>query len=119
MTRLLPTAALALCLISTVAASLTYRSEARLWLPDLVSTAHSEVRITFSPDGERMLWGTIGWSGGVGGWDIYESRRSGSAWSKPSPVSFNSTANDFDPSFAPDGAGVYFFSNRAGGFGKD
>jgi hypothetical protein len=34
-------------------------------------------------------------------------------------VSFDSTANDFDPSFAPDGSGVYFFSNRDGGFGKD
>ena len=56
---------------------------------------------------------------GAGGWDIYESQRSGDGWSAPRAVSFDSSANDFDPSFAPDGSGVYFFSNRDGGFGKD
>jgi len=106
------------CIIGS-ASSFTNTSAAKLWLPDLVSTANTEVRITFSPDGQRMLWGTIGWSGGAGGWDIFESRRVGDGWSPPGPVSFNSSANDFDPSFAPDGSGVYFFSNRTGGFGKD
>jgi len=105
------------------ACALLLVSPAQLWLPDQVSTPKSEVRITFSPDGKRMLWGAIGWSEGPnkgpGGWDIYESERSTSGWSKPRAVSFNSSANDFDPSFAPDGSGVYFFSNRDGGFGKD
>jgi TolB protein len=119
MNRLTAPVIVLLCCTTANANPLTHKSEARLWLPDLVSTAHSEVRITFSPDGKRMLWGTIGWSGGAGGWDIYESRRTKDGWSKPISVSFNSTANDFDPSFAPDGAGVYFFSNRIGGFGKD
>lgn len=94
-------------------------SPAQLWLPEQISTEKSEVRITFSPDGTRMLWGAIGWSNGAGGWDIYESERSASGWSKPRAVSFDSSANDFDPAFAPDGSGVYFFSNRDGGFGKD
>ena len=105
------------------ACALLVISPAQLWLPDVVSTPKSEVRITFSPDGQRMLWGAIGWSEGaskgVGGWDVYESQRSASGWSTPRAVSFNSPANDFDPSFAPDGSGVYFFSNRGGGFGKD
>jgi len=100
------------------ACALVLVSPAQLWLPDVVSTAKSEVRITFSPDGKRMLWGAIGWSEG-NGWDLYESQRSASGWSKPRRASFNSSANDFDPSFAPDGSGVYFFSNRDGGFGKD
>jgi TolB protein len=104
---------------TAAAGSFTTEGEARLWLPDVVSTANSEVRITFSPDGKRMLWGTIGWSAGKGGWDIFESVKSGTGWSKPQAVTFNSAANDFDPSFAPDGSGVYFFSNRDGGFGKD
>lgn len=99
--------------------TLRFAASAQLWLPDLVSTPKSEVRIAFSPNGKRMLWGAIDWSGGAGGWDIYESERSGTSWSTPRAVSFNSTANDFDPSFAPDGSGVYFFSNRDGGFGKD
>lgn len=105
------------------ACALLLISPAQLWLPDQVSTPKSEVRITFSPDGKRMLWGAIGWGDGpikgVGGWDIFESECTTSGWSTPRAVSFNSTANDFDPSFAPDGSGVYFFSNRDGGFGKD
>jgi Tol biopolymer transport system component len=108
-----------LCCVVGAASSFTIDSTAKLWLPDFVSTPNTEVRITFSPDGQRMLWGTMGWSGGVGGWDIFESVRNADGWSKPAPVSFNSGANDFDPSFAPDGSGVYFFSNRAAGFGKD
>jgi Tol biopolymer transport system component len=114
--------ALLLLLFATAtisADSLSTAGDAQLWLPDVVSTANSEIRITFSPDGKRMLWGTIGWSGGVGGWDIFESVKTASGWSLPQAVQFNSTANDFDPSFAPDGAGVYFFSNRNGGLGKD
>jgi TolB protein len=101
------------------ACALLFVGPAQLWAPDIVSTAQSEVRITFSPDGQRMLWGAIGWTGGTGGWDIYGSERSNGRWTEPRVVSFNSTANDFDPSFAPDGSGVYFFSNRDGGFGKD
>lgn len=104
---------------ATADETLRFDGSAQLWLPDLVSTPKSEVRIAFSPDGKRMLWGAIGWSGGTGGWDIYESERSGTGWSTPRAASFNSAANDFDPSFAPDGSGVYFFSNRDGGFGKD
>ncbi len=110
-------------LAAPFACALLLISPAQLWLPDQVSTPKSEVRITFSPDGKRMLWGAIGWSDGPlekgSGWDIYESTRAGKTWSKPYRVSFNSSANDFDPSFAPDGSGVYFFSNRDGGFGKD
>jgi TolB protein len=105
------------------ACALALVSPAQLWQPDVVSTEKSEVRITFSPDGKRMLWGAIGWSNGpgngYGGWDIYEAERTASGWSAPHVVSFDSGANDFDPSFAPDGSGVYFFSNRDGGFGKD
>lgn len=110
---------LLLSICAEAAPSLTVDGAAGLWLPDLVSTPAAEVRITFSPDGQRMLWGVIGGSGGAGGWDIYESGRSAAGWSKPQSVSFNSSANDFDPSFAPDASGVYFFSNREGGQGKD
>ncbi|MFL6576792.1 MAG: TolB family protein [Povalibacter sp.] len=117
--RRIGTLAALIVVVGAHAQSFTADRSAELWLPDLVSTAQAEVRITFSPDGQRMLWGAIDWSGGVGGWDIYESQRTTNGWSKPAVVSFDSTANDFDPSFAPDGSGVFFFSNRQGGFGKD
>jgi len=98
---------------------LVLEGEAEVFLPGLVSTAQSEIRISFSPDGRRVLWGTIGWNGGPGGLDIWESRQEAGQWSKPQPASFNSVANDFDPAFSPDGRGVYFFSNRPGGLGGD
>jgi TolB protein len=119
MNRLLATMAIISCCMGASASSWNHRSSAQLWLPGVVSTERSEVRITFSPDGTRMLWGGIDWPDGAGGWDIYESYKTSAGWSRPISVSFNSAANDFDPSFAPDGSGVYFFSNRAGGFGKD
>ena len=87
--------------------------------PGLISTAASEVKVTFSPDGTRMLFGTIGWGTGGSGWDIYESIKTDGKWSAPQQAPFNSEANDFDPFFAPDGSGVYFFSNRVGGEGGD
>lgn len=90
-----------------------------LVFPNLVSTEKSEIKLTFSPDGTRMLWGAIGWENGVGGWDIWESVKKNNQWGKPKPVSFNSTSNDFDPCFSFDGKGVYFFSNRENGFGGD
>jgi Tol biopolymer transport system component len=87
--------------------------------PGLISTAASEVKITISPDGTRMLFGTIGWGMGGTGWDIYESIKTDGKWGAPQQATFNSEANDFDPFFAPDGSGVYFFSNRLGGEGGD
>jgi len=90
-----------------------------LWAPGIVSTARSEVRMTISPDGTHMLWGVLEWPEGPGKWEILESTKSEGGWSAPRVATFNSDANDFDPSFDPNGKGVYFFSNRAGGLGKD
>ncbi|HTE56772.1 MAG TPA: hypothetical protein VK698_38225 [Kofleriaceae bacterium] len=85
----------------------------------VLATDLSEVKVTFSPDGKRMLWGSINRTGGAGKWDIWEATSTGKGWSAPRAVSFNSPANDFDPSFAPDGSGIYFFSSRPGGLGGD
>lgn len=108
-------------LLATLAAppALAFTGPARLVEPGRISTPAAEIKIAFSPDGTRALWGVIGQSRGRGGWDIWGSRRSGNAWTDPEPVAFNSESNDFDPAFAPDGRGVYFFSNRPGGLGGD
>lgn len=99
-------------------APLSFEGAAELFEKGRVSTATAtEIRIAFSPDGARMLWGTIGREGGAGGWDLWESRRGPKGWSDPVAVSFNSPENDFDPFVAADG--VYFFSNRPGGLGGD
>lgn len=103
------------------AASPTLRFDRAAELVDLgpVAQPSSEVRISFSPDGSRMLWGSISRTGGPGGWEIWERVRRGGQWGEAHPVSFNSPQNDFDPFFAPDGRAVYFFSNRPGGLGGD
>ena len=85
----------------------------------LVSTERSEIRLAVHPDGDRMLWGVIGYDVGPGGWEILESTRTAAGWSTPRPVPFNTAANDFSPAFAPDGRSVYFYSNRPGGQGGD
>ncbi|WP_395648218.1 hypothetical protein [Terricaulis sp.] len=82
------------------------------------ATADGDIRLTISPDGGRALWGVV-----VGRdpaqLDIVESVRTGSGWSAPRPVPFNTPQTDFDPSFAPDGRSVLFFSSRPGGAGGD
>ncbi len=110
---------LALLLLTACASKPPAAPRAELVHPGLVSTDLTEVRITFSPEGDRMLWGVIGAEGSKEGWQIVESERQGSAWSPAQPVMFNSEKNDFDPFFALDGSGVYFFSNRDGGRGGD
>lgn len=99
--------------------SINFLEKPELFLPGLVSTEKSEIKITFSKGGDIMLWGGIGWKNGKGGWDIWESRKTGSEWSQPKPVSCNSDSNDFDPCFSADDQTLYFFSNRPGGFGGD
>ena len=109
---------LATLVLAAGTASPTFEGAAQIVEKGRVSTATAtEVRIAFSPDGTRMLWGTIGREGGPGGWDLWESRRGPKGWSEPVAVSFDSPQNDFDPFVAADG--VYFFSNRPGGFGGD
>ncbi len=110
---------LALFLAGAVAPSLRFDGPAELVDLGPVAQPSSEVRLAWSPDGTRQLWGSISRTGGPGGWEIWERRRQGGAWSEARPVSFNSAQNDFDPFFAPDGKAVYFFSNRPGGQGGD
>ncbi|TCV94115.1 WD40 repeat protein [Luteibacter rhizovicinus] len=88
-------------------------------MPDIVSTAYSEVRAAVSPDGNTVLWGSTDRPGGPGGWDIWMVRRAHGVWSSPAPVPFDTTYKEFDPAFSADGRSVWFFSNRPGGFGGD
>jgi hypothetical protein len=118
-TLALLSACLATGLSAAPAPDLVLTGPAELFRRDHISTARTEIRLTFSPDGTRMLWGVVGRTDGPGGLEILESVRTATGWSEPALVDFNTPANEFDPSFAPDGSGVYFFSNRPGGLGGD
>jgi Tol biopolymer transport system component len=86
-------------------------------LPGVVSTAATEIRLAISPDGRRMLWGSVGRDAAPGQLDIWERHREGKSWSKPAPAPFNTDGEDFDPAFSPDGRQIYFHSDRPGGLG--
>lgn len=85
----------------------------------VVSTKANEVRGTVAPDGQRIVWGSTDRSGGAGGWDLWQASLREGRWQDPTPLAVNSSANDFDPFFSPDGRWLYFFSNRKGGQGGD
>lgn len=120
MRRLLPLVLFLVACGSGTIGRFTAVGSAELFAPGVVSTARTEVRLAISPDGTRRLWGALEWPDGPGGWEILESvKQPTGEWSSPRAVSFDSKSNDFDPSFAPDGSGVYFFSNREGGLGGD
>ena len=98
---------------------LTIIGQPMRFAPDIVSTDYSEVRLTLSPDGTTALWFSRDRPGGPGGYDIWIARKRGDTWSTATPAPFNSPTRDFDPAFSPDGAYVYFCSDRAGGIGGD
>jgi Tol biopolymer transport system component len=85
----------------------------------VVSTPSSEVRASVSPDGRRIAWGSPDRAGGAGGWDLWQATLRDGRWNDAAPLPINTEANDFDPMFSADGHWLYFFSNRAGGFGGD
>jgi hypothetical protein len=85
----------------------------------VVSTRDTEIRASVSPDGGTIVWGSPDRAGGPGGWDLWQARRVDGRWQRPAPLSVDTPANEFDPMFSADGRWLYFFSNRAGGFGGD
>ena len=93
--------------------------DATPFAPGIASTAHAEIRLTLSPDGDTALWFSRDRPGGAGGYDIWMSRRIAGVWREASPVAFNSPSRDFDPAFSADGRFVYFCSDRPGGMGGD
>jgi Tol biopolymer transport system component len=85
----------------------------------VVSTRDTEIRASVSPDGNRIVWGSPDRVGGPGGWDLWQARRIDGRWQQPAPLALDTPAKEFDPMFSADGRWLYFFSNRAGGFGGD
>lgn len=129
--RLIPHARIAALAIFAIAADrtaaedlvLAFEGEPASFLPGIVASEYSEVRVVFSPSGDTLLWGSSNRPGGAGGYDIFRARRTTTdgvaTWSAPQPVPINSASRDYDPAFSADGRYVYFFSDRPGGLGGD
>jgi Tol biopolymer transport system component len=112
---------LILCSINTIAfdQSVYFVGTPEIFAPGIVNVGTSQVKVTFSKGGKLVLWGDIKREGGADGLDIWMAYKIDSVWSNPKPVNFNTSFNDFDPSFSADGNILYFFSNRPGGEGGD
>lgn len=78
----------------------------------------STMSASLSPDGQ-LLYFASDRPGGMGGMDLYVSRRQGASWSAPENLgaSVNTAANEAYPTVQPNGT-LYFSSNRPGGPGK-
>lgn len=93
--------------------------QSRVFAPGVISTEAIEHGAAFTPDGESLYFTRRSgrWGDGGGPSSIMVAHRSGDGWSRPEPASFNSDFDDSDPFVSPDGARIYFTSNRPGGLG--
>ena len=75
--------------------------------------------LTFSVDGQQLLFSGCGWPGGKGSCDLYKSQYINGQWSDPEifGARINSEQWDSQPALMPDGSEIIFASNRKGGFG--
>ncbi len=102
---------------------MTYKDEQGYWrvpvnLGAPVNTAKDEVSPFIASDGATLYFASDGHPG-LGGTDMFISRRIGDAWSTPTNVGrpLNSENNDEFFALAAEGRTVYFSSKRASGFG--
>lgn len=83
-------------------------------LGDGINTAAHEVEPWIAPDESYLIFSALRRAGGKGGYDLYLSRKQGDQWGKAEPhaAGINSSAGDWNHSVSPDGAWLYFSSNR-------
>ncbi|UCH10943.1 MAG: PD40 domain-containing protein [Fidelibacterota bacterium] len=88
-----------------------------------INTAAHECFSTISSDGLELYFFDLFflWPGGLGGSDIWVTRRSSVSepWGEPVNLgpAINSEYDDMKPSISADGLTLYFGSNRPGGYG--
>jgi hypothetical protein len=86
-------------------------TSAEVFAPGIISTdgfEHSSP--AFSPDGNVVLWTVVSKKYRA---SLMEMKKESGKWTKPQRPSFaDSTADDYYPSFSPDGKRLYFSSRR-------
>jgi WD40-like Beta Propeller Repeat len=84
---------------------------AQLFAPGLISTPAIEHSApAFSPDGQVVLWTVVDSTYRA---HLFEMKYENGAWTPPAPPAFaDTTADDYYPSFSPDGKKLFFSSRR-------
>lgn len=86
-----------------------------------VNSPDWEFNPTISPDGRYLVFTSIGRTEGIGMGDLYASWSNGPTWSFPVHLNpwANSPADDYHPSFSPDGQTLYFVRRQSLARGGD
>ena len=78
-------------------------------LPEPVTTTGWEFNPAVTPDGAALVFTARSRSGGAGEGDLFVARAQAGGWSDPVPVeAANTAADEYHPSFSPDGSTLYF-----------
>lgn len=87
-------------------------------LGDVINSAGPEIQVFVSPDERILIFATAGRSDSQGSVDLYLSKQTGGAWSKPVNLGdkINSYAVDSAPRISPDGRHFLWTSTRGYGF---
>jgi len=83
-------------------------------LGDAINTAAAEVEPWISPDESYLIFSAKGRTDGLGGYDLYLSRKRDGRWlpARRLPEPINSRASEYNHSVSPDGRWLYFSSTR-------
>lgn len=80
---------------------------------DVINSPADELGPELSRDGQRLYFYSDR-DGGLGGYDLWSSRRDGDAWLPPVNLgaAVNTAFNEYGPALTPDGSRLFFASNR-------
>ncbi len=78
-----------------------------------LNTDRDEIGPELSRDGSELIFASDR-PGGLGGFDLWRSERTGDGWGEPVHLgpSVNSPFDEYDPALSPDGGAMYFASDR-------
>ncbi|HXQ72929.1 MAG TPA: hypothetical protein VN844_20695 [Pyrinomonadaceae bacterium] len=87
-------------------------------LGDAINSPGPEIQVFISPDERVLILATAGRSDSLGSVDLYLSKRTDGAWSKPVNLGdkINSSGVDSAPRISPDGKHFFWTSTRGYGF---
>ncbi|NMO13649.1 Xaa-Pro aminopeptidase [Pyxidicoccus fallax] len=83
-------------------------------LGNAINTAMHELEPWIAPDESYLLFSALRRPDGLGGYDLFLSRRTPMGWERARPLceGINSKASDYNQSVTPDGKWLYFSSTR-------